>query len=526
MPVTPTYPGVYIEEIPSGVRTIVGVATSITAFVGSAPRGPTNMPTSINNFGEFERAFGPLRVNDLMGYSVRQFFLNGGNQGLIVRVADKEAISAEVDVGNLPLKASGEGRWGNLIRARIDWATSDSEEQEPKLFNLFLQYRDEDSEDEIREVFRNVSTNRDHPRYVKPVLEERSRLVRLRTEENLPPRPSASGDPPPEHPDPFDEANKGATHVVMTKGGDGGQISNLEILGDEKKKTGIFALEKADLFNLLCLPPPERGVDIEPATYAAAIKYCEKRRAMLLVDSPADWLSISDAQLGFSSFVSNIRGSSKNGAMFFPRIKAVDPLKENLLSEFAPCGVIAGICARTDVQRGVWKSPAGLDAALTGVTKLSYTMTDDENGRLNPLGLNCLRTFPVYGHVVWGSRTLDGADRLTSEWKYLAVRRFTLFIEESLYQGTQWVVFEPNDEPLWSQIRLAVGSFMQTLFRQGAFQGNSPSKAYFVKCDAETTTQDDIDRGIVNIHVGFCPLKPAEFVILKIQQMSGRETDN
>ncbi len=218
MPVTPTYPGVYIEEIPSGVRTIVGVATSITAFVGSAPRGATNMPTLVNNFGEFERAFGPLRVNDLLGYSVRHFFLNGGTEALIVRVADKEAISAEVDVGGLPLKASGEGKWGNLIRARIDLKTSDSEEPEPKLFNLFLQYRDQESGDEIREVFRNVSTNRDHPRYIKPVLEERSRLVRLRTEDNLTPRPSENGDPPAETPDPFNTANEGKAHIKMGKG--------------------------------------------------------------------------------------------------------------------------------------------------------------------------------------------------------------------------------------------------------------------------------------------------------------------
>jgi hypothetical protein len=156
------------------------------------------------------------------------------------------------------------------------------------------------------------------------------------------------------------------------------------------------------------------------------------------------------------------------------------------------------------------------------VRELSVKLTDGEHGQLNPLGVNCLRTFPVIGHVVWGARTLEGADRLTSEWKYVPVRRIALFIEESLYRSTQFAVFEPNDEPLWAQIRLNVGAFMQTLFRQGAFQGRTPREAYFVKCDKETTTQNDINLGIVNILVGFAPLKPAEFVIIKIQQMAGQ----
>jgi phage tail sheath protein FI len=189
---------------------------------------------------------------------------------------------------------------------------------------------------------------------------------------------------------------------------------------------------------------------------------------------------------------------------------------------FVPSGAVAGIFARTDAQRGVWKAPAGQDASFVGVSQLSVPLTDDENGELNPLGVNCLRAFPIIGRVVWGARTLQGADQLASEWKYTPVRRTALFIEESLYRGTKWVVFEPNDEPLWAQIRLNVGAFMHNLFRQGAFQGSSPRDAYFVKCDKETTTQNDIDLGIVNILVGFAPLKPAEFVVIQIQQMAGQ----
>jgi hypothetical protein len=178
--------------------------------------------------------------------------------------------------------------------------------------------------------------------------------------------------------------------------------------------------------------------------------------------------------------------------------------------------------ARTDNDRGVWKAPAGIEATLRNVNELRSVLTDPENGTLNPLGINCLRTFPTIGTVSWGARTLDGADVQASEWKYLPVRRFTLFLEESLYRGTQFAVFEPNDEPLWAQIRLNIGAFMQTLFRQGAFQGQTPREAYFVKCDKETTTQNDINQGIVNILVGFAPLKPAEFVIIKISQIAGQ----
>jgi uncharacterized protein len=183
---------------------------------------------------------------------------------------------------------------------------------------------------------------------------------------------------------------------------------------------------------------------------------------------------------------------------------------------------MAGLYARTDSARGVWKAPAGMEASLANVQKLDYKLSDPENGALNPLAINCLRTFTGYGNVAWGARTLYGEDQRGSEWKYVPIRRLALYLEESLYRGTKWVVFEPNDEPLWAQIRLNIGAFMHSLFRQGAFQGKSPRDAYLVKCDAETTTQDDRNRGMVNILVGFAPLKPAEFVIIKIQQMAGQ----
>lgn len=240
---------------------------------------------------------------------------------------------------------------------------------------------------------------------------------------------------------------------------------------------------------------------------------------MLLLDIPATVARLDQMQAWLAE---NESLRHPNAAVYFPRTRISDPLARGRMRSIAPSGTIAGLYARTDTQRGVWKAPAGTDARLRNVQSLDYSLTDLENGALNPLGVNCLRTFPVYSNICWGARTMEGADALASDWKYVPVRRLTLFLEESLYRGTKWVVFEPNDEPLWSQIRMNVGAFMQDLFRKGAFQGTTPRDAYFVRCDSETTTQADIDSGIVNVEIGFAPLKPAEFVILKIQQIARR----
>ncbi len=271
------------------------------------------------------------------------------------------------------------------------------------------------------------------------------------------------------------------------------------------------------------IPPYLAGGDVDTDLIDKAAQYCEERRAMLIVDSPTAWNTVEKAVTQFNDPTTDpIKSRSRNAILYFPRLRQPNPLKDGAIESFAAAGAAAGVIARTDSRRGVWKAPAGIDANIVGAAGFSVPLTDGENGRLNPLGINCLRAFPAAGRVVWGSRTLRGDDRIASEWKYVPVRRLALFIEESLFRGTQWVVFEPNDEPLWAQIRLNVGAFMQSLFRQGAFQGTSPREAYFVKCDAETTTQTDRNLGVVNILVGFAPLKPAEFVVIKIQQMAGQ----
>ncbi|WP_456429122.1 phage tail sheath family protein [Rhodocaloribacter sp.] len=515
MPTNPTYPGVYIEEVPSGVRTITGVATSITAFIGRAARGPVNAATRVQSFADYERAFGGLWTESTMSYAVQHFFRHGGAEALIVRVFNPGAstlagLTATIDLGDggggtaLTLEAASPGTWGNALRASVDHDTRDA--TDATLFNLTVEELDAPGGTNVvaAEAFLNVSTDPASDRYVVDVLAESSGLVGVQGGV-VNARPAEADD----------QAADGA-------GGDGDAITDVEVAGNEADREGLYALEEADLFNLLCLPPLTRTTDVDPATLATAAGYCRDRRAMLIADPEADWDDVPAAETGVNDLRTAIgTDDATNVIAYFPRLMMADPLNENRTTAFVPCGAVAGIIARTDAQRGVWKAPAGLDASFSGVRAFSYRLTDAQNGTLNPLGLNCLRTFPVTGNVVWGARTLAGADRLASEWKYVPVRRLALFIEESLYRGTQWVVFEPNDEPLWAQIRLNVGAFLQNLFRQGAFQGSSPREAYFVKCDSETTTQNDIDQGIVNILVGFAPLKPAEFVIIKIQQIAG-----
>jgi phage tail sheath protein FI len=270
--------------------------------------------------------------------------------------------------------------------------------------------------------------------------------------------------------------------------------------------------------------PEDEEVDesVMLSLWGPASTYCESRRAFLMVDPPAGWTDRNTGRpevVNDTSLINDLRASIVNdhAAVFYPRILYNDRGAQKLIP---PSGAIAGLMARTDANRGVWKAPAGIEADIRNILGLNVELTDAENGVLNKKGVNCIRVFPN-GIISWGSRTLDGDDDFGSEWKYIPVRRLALMIEESLYRGTRWVVFEPNDEPLWAKIRLNVGAFMMSLFRQGAFQGTGPKEAFFVKCDKDTTTQDDINKGIVNIQVGFAPLKPAEFVIITIQQMAG-----
>ena len=645
MPVAPTYPGVYIQELSSGVRTIVGVATSNAAFIGRTPRGPVNEATVVTSEADFERRFGGLSADMPLTYAVHDFYQNGGTTSIIVRLfsPDDGTGAAHFMVGDqtngLNLEAASPGQWGNKLRVKVTLVNDDGLKKEAglkpadTLFNLTVT---DGSPGGAVERIMNLQVPKDPAddekvvRRPDKVLKKESSLVRWRgdwpaaadnarknlvvseAEDVTSAKALASANaakalqaaknkllaettadaadaqkyqtakkdletakaeeaalaartsPPPTAAetaaatakttaattalataagnapgvDAADKALATATTTYTTAladadkaesdmgGTNSAALTAADYLGKPVDKTGIHALAAADLFNLLCIPPDRPNGDTPPEVYQAAMEFCAEHRAMLIVDPMGSWSA--NPVTAVQAAIDGLGGlgltgpAARNAALYFPRVQGPDSLRGGRIETRVPCGIIAGVMARTDTDRGVWKSPAGLDASLTGITGFDVRLNDEDNGRLNPLGINALRNFPVYGNVAWGARTLRGADQLTDDYKYVPVRRLALYIEESLFRGTKWVVFEPNDEPLWAQIRLNVGVFMHNLFRQGAFQGSKPQDAYEVRCDEKTTTQSDIDRGIVNIIVKFAPLKPAEFVIITLQQIAGK----
>jgi phage tail sheath protein FI len=401
------------------------------------------------------------------------------------------AKTAECNIGDLHIPASSPGAWAKDYSVRLTLRAGDAT-------RFTIDVIQPSANNAVLETFANLSMTATDARFAPAIINGRSAFIDKLA--------AASATTP---------ANATVALNATTNGDDGTVIGPTDA-AFQTALTALFGVggvaDRIDLFNIICVP----GL-IDGATIAIMQQRAHARRAFLIV-----YCDEADTVATVVNSLANKTGANaRNSGFYFPWVKAPDALQQNALRVFPPCGFVAGIFARTDASRGVWKAPAGTEASLTGATGLAITMSDAENGQLNPHAINCLRTLPGYGNVVWGSRTLDGDNDRGSEWKYVPVRRMALFLEESLYRGTQWVVFESNDEPLWAQIRLNIGAFLQGLFRQGAFQGNTPKQAYFVKCDSETTTQADINLGIVNILVGFAPLKPAEFVVLKIQQIAG-----
>jgi phage tail sheath protein FI len=512
MPVAVSYPGVYIQEIPSGVRTITGVATSIAAFAGWAPKGPTDSAGLVLSWSDYSRQYGGMDTRSLLGYAVSHFFANGGQQCYIVRLANsgsavviENAAAAAVTLDTkLTVTAANPGLWGQdyaiVTAKRADDATR---------FRLAVVNIKQDPKGVTAEVFENLSMLPGDARFVGTVLKQDSALVTASVINN-------ATDPPGDTVIPASGIIPDA--AKLAGGADGTVLAPSDAafgtaLLPPSQVGGVYLLDHVDLFNLLIVPG-----ESDATTLSILEAYCRDHRAFLIADcaSNATFTSQKNGATGLTG------DNAINAAYYFPWVNAPDPLQENRLKAFPPSGFVAGLYAKTDASRGVWKAPAGTDASLSGVAGAAVPLTDKENGVLNPQAINCIRDFNVYGTIIWGARTLRGNDSVGSEWKYVPVRRTALFIEESLYRALKWVVFEPNDDPLWAQIRLNVGAFMQNLFRQGAFQGKTPQDAYFVKCDKETTTQNDINLGIVNIVVGFAPLKPAEFVVIQIQQIAGQ----
>jgi len=288
----------------------------------------------------------------------------------------------------------------------------------------------------------------------------------------------------------------------------------------QSQKRGLWMLDHAESFNILCIPPLTRTTDVGRATWDTAIAYAKQRDAMVVVDPPAAWSNATDVTSGLAALVKR----SSNAALYFPRLQAPDPLRANQVTSFAPSGAIAGIYARIDQARGIWRAPAGAEAKIIGAASLSVTLNDDQIGLLNPLGVNCLRNLPGTGLVVWGGRTLADTGAAGEElYRYIPVRRMESYIAASIKSSLGWALFEPNDEPLWARVRASVTAFLYDLWRRGALQGAKPEQAFFVRCDRDTTTQLDIDLGRLNLIVGFAPLKPAEFVVISLGSLLAHE---
>jgi Bacteriophage tail sheath protein len=547
-----TFPGVYIQEIPSGVHTISGVATSIAAFVGWADQGPIDEATLVLSWSDFANQFGGLDPRSYLGYVVNQFFANGGQQAYIVRLVsdatggNTAAAPASLTItgltfnpaavgppptppsltivtggaGGLTLSAANPGVWGQALAVQIQLRPDPLNPLSRFTLNVF--YTDPTTQiSRLVETFPNLSLSPTDPQYVVNIVNEQSNYLTVppmgAPALTLPAVPAGTL-PSPASPNQLlnGSASDGTVLNPGTKAGGAGAFENIlntsGALNASATLTGVHLLDAVP-FDILSVPG-----EGDPSTISALQGYCVSQRAFLLVDSDVKDTVLS-LQNGPDSLMTGT--NAKNAAFYFPWVNAFDPI-QSMTRAFPPAGFVAGIYAATDASRNVWKAPAGIDASLTGESGLAVILTDAQNGVLNPQAVNCLRNFPVYGDVVWGARTMQGNDLAGSEWKYVPIRRFALFLESSLYGGTQWVVFEPNDERLWGQIRLNVGAFMQGLFLQGAFQGTTPQQAYFVKCDGENNPQSSIDQGVVNILVGFAPLYPAEFVVIQIQQMAGQ----
>ncbi len=630
----PTYlhPGVYIEEIPSGVKPIEGVGTSTAAFVGYTTKGPVAEPTLIFKWDTYQEQFGGIRdegkatAGDPMGFAVYNFFLNGGTAAYIVRVATSAHtaegyLSHPVDSTQLiKFTAANPGQWGNALELRFNLKPDTSD-----LFVLEVGVLDADGNFKALETFSNLTVaDEEASDFIEGKVNDASQLIRADVQDitgyllgvsvsqaladnmdfsglnskSMTVTVDGNARAVAFAADAFDTNTKlvdvaatiqaqvrGATvdewakaftcsaadnRLTLTSGsrltgsavivsgpGDATDAAADLLLGltqEGTERTGqeslnlllsstsglvslengtdgsppqiadyneIFsAFEKYRDISIICLPGQTWNTSGEKNIIDAAVAHAEKMKSrMVLIDPPVG------TELKTEKSVNDLFFKPKNySVVYYPWVKVTNPFYNAETNPGVPAtllvaasGFAAGMWAKIDGKRGVWKAPAGVETSLLGAAGLQFPVEDGEQDQLNPLGINCLRSMPGFGQVIWGTRTL--ATKADPEWRYIPIRRTAIMIEQSIYNGIQWAVFEPNNHNLWASLRVNIGSFMDGLFRAGAFQGQKASDAYFVRCGlGDTMTQGDIDRGQVIVIVGFAPLKPAEFVIVRIQQ--------
>jgi hypothetical protein len=494
-----------MEEVSSGTKPIEGVGTAVAAFVGFAERGPVNAPTLVTNWTQFTQNFGEFIDGSYLAHSVYGYFLNGGGAAYVVRVgADgnggqpaevrpRAALpAAEGDKPAFSVNAISAGAEGEGISVEV----SDAGEPGEDTFKLTVKQGGK-----VAESFDNLTTKRG-PQNVATVVKAQSKLITI-------------------------EEVKGGGLALPAKGGEvalsAGNLPAVpdvtadDYVGNSSARTGFAGLEAIEEVTMLCVPDVmtayQQGVldnDGLKAVQLAMIAHCELMSdRVAIIDAPPglNAQQVRDWRMDFAGY------DSKYASLYWPWVRVMNPITGKLTS-MPPSGHVAGVWARNDDTRGVHKAPA--NEVVRGAVSLDLSITKGEHDRLNPVGINCIRSFPGQGIRIWGARTLSS----DSEWRYLNVRRLFNYIEKSILLGTNWVVFEPNDRILWDSVQRTISMFLTRVWRSGALFGDTPEQAFYVKCDEENNPEENRDAGILTVDIAVAPVKPAEFVVFRISQFT------
>ncbi|WP_156756331.1 phage tail sheath family protein [Actinokineospora pegani] len=493
-------PGVYVEEVSSGSKPIEGVGTAVAGFVGFAEKGPISEPTLVTNWTHFTRTFGGFIEGAYLPQSIYGYFLNGGGAAYVIRLP-QPAVDGEQPAANHAVvpAASGDDQPAFTVRALTkgdDLSVSVAEASQPGEDTFKL---DVLRAGKVVESFDNVTAKRG-PHHVATVVAKQSKLIALDDTKS-----TAIALP-----------KKDAAVALVPSSPPPAKVSAASYVGDPIDRTGLGGFEAIDEITMVLAPDlmsayQHGQIDAEgvKAVQLAMVAHCELMSDRVAILDPPPGLNSQQVKEWRTEFAGY---DTKYGALYWPWVQVMDQSSGNRIS-VPPSGHVAGVWARSDETRGVHKAPA--NEVLRGVVSLHTVISRAEQEQLNPLGINCMRAFPGQGIRVWGARTLSS----DPEWRYVNVRRLFNFIEESILNGTNWVVFEPNDAYLWESVRRVVGAFLQRIWRGGALVGRSASEAYYVKCDEENNPPESRDAGNLFIEIGVAPVKPAEFVIFRISQM-------
>lgn len=516
----PTYltPGVYVEEVPSASKPIEGVSTSIAAFVGLAPGGPVNTPMRISNWTQFAKIYGdpvepengPFMDGAFLAHSVYGFFQNGGSLCWIVRVGKAAAPSAATSAhAALPAAVDTSVETLRLVAQKgVDGQVTVDVAENPNVKHEG-EGDDKPAGDTTYKITINAPgspteeydglTMKKGRNSILQKVNAASKLIKI--EETGSSLPEAQRAPAP------------GTYVLSAPPVSAGDLVTSDFAGDVAKRRGIGGLAAVDEITMVCVPDiwaiseNGNGAGVKDLQ-GKLIAHCENAGdRMAILDAPPDMIpqDVLEWRLNDAGY------DSKFAALYWPWIEVMNPLDNKPLT-IPPSGHVAGVWCRTDATRGVHKAPA--NEVTLGANSVAFQITQAEQGSLNKVGINCIRAFSGRGIRIWGARTLSS----DPEWRYINVRRLFNYVSESIMQGTQWSVFEPNDQKLWIQLRIAATSFLTRTWREGALFGSSPDQAFFVKCDSETNPPDVIEAGQVVCEIGIAPVKPAEFVIFRLSQ--------